>query len=144
MIALLFLIFSGKTFASTSDARFELLIGAKSKAEVRAAIDQGAQIETLKEQCAQEIELRDVPKSCFRESKLEFDRKRMSEHEFEIKTHSLNGFCRRAARESHNISQLKAALNDELSSSCRTTVQSRVDDLSYQIGEVRELDRFLN
>lgn len=133
MIALLMVFLSSWSFASANDAKLELLIGAKSKEEMRSAVSDGNSIEVLKRECAQEVELRRVPEACFHVSRLELKRNLLSEEKFETKIRRLNGLCKRAARESHDLNRLEQALASELSPSCKAAVKSRVDDLSYQL-----------
>lgn len=122
-----------------------LLIEAKSTGELDRAVRDGGAITGLTENCRRELQVEVVPVSCFGKLNYELERDLVSDDEFKRRSQALNSFCRRVARENKDLRKLRAAsVSENLSETCRAAVKKRSDDLEYQIGEVRDLDRFLN
>lgn len=147
MILVLSMWISASAFASNSvsDAQFEMLAGAKSIAELREAVAHSGSVQALARDCELELAMKRVPVACFAEARLRKSHGLLNFEDHERKVRALSSFCRQISRSNQDLKQLSAALKSEtLSVSCRKTVQRRVEDLDYQIGEVRDLDRFLN
>lgn len=129
---------------SLTDAQLMILVDTTSTSGLRNAVAARAALEALSRQCELERELKRVPVACFAEIRLRKEHRLLSSDSHERKTRAYSRVCRQVSRASNNLDQLSDALNSEtLSVSCRKAVQRRVDDLDYQVGEVRELDRFL-
>lgn len=129
---------------SLTDAQLKLLIETKSAPHLRDAVAARAALEAFLRECELERELRRIPVSCFAENRLRKQHRLISADVHERKVRSYSSLCRQVARTSSNLAELNKALKSPtLSVSCRNAVKRRFDDLEYQVGEVRELDRFL-
>lgn len=141
----LWLAFNALASVSATDSQLTFIAESKNTNELREAFAMGSALSSLSEQCDLEIKIKRVPVSCFAQIRLLKDKALLSSGEHERKVRAFSSVCRQVARANKNLAALTSALSSQtLSVSCRKAVLRRVEDLTYQVGEVRELDRFLN
>lgn len=140
----LWLAFGALAESSATDAQLKILLESRSASEVRGAAVVGSSLEILSQECELDLALKRVPVGCFAEARVRKANSLTSGEEHERKIRALTSLCRQTARTSGDFHSLKLALrSDSLFGSCRKAVEKRAEDLDYQLGEVRELDRFL-
>ena len=144
MIFSLWLAFNAVASKSATDAQLRFLFESQSLRDLQHAAVVGSSLESRSQECELDLKLKRVPAGCFAEAKVRMQSNLITGEEYERKVRALTSLCRQAARTNSEFHSLKVALSSEsLSQNCRKAVKMRIDDLEYQIGEVRELDRFL-
>lgn len=144
MIFSLWLAFNALASTSATDAQLKILFDSRSVSDIQQAAVVGSSLEMQSQECELDLALKRVPVGCFAENRVRKAQHLITSEEHERKVRALSSLCRQVVRASSDFHSLKLAVaTDSLSLSCRKAVKKRIDDLEYQIGEVRELDRFL-